>query len=424
MHDTAATGRAAELAARDAFGRLVSWLAWQWRDVAAAEDALSDALLKALETWPETGVPQAPEAWLLTVARRKLLQAARHDRVRADPALLAILAQDEAAAPADEIPDERLRLLLVCAHPAIDEKVRVPLMLQTVLGLQVTQIATALLVSPAALAQRLVRAKQKIRDAGLRFEVPGNDELPERLQHVLESIYGAFGLGLGAVDGAEARVLDLEQEAMHLCSVVCKLQPGHAEARGLLALMMFCRARRGAQGDGAGPFVPLTEQDAGRWNRDLIAGAERLLWEAATLRSPGPFQLEAAVQSAHCQRLRREPTPWTGIASLYRDLNAHFPTQGSLVAGAVAMAEAGDVAGGLRQLDAIDKSVAQNFQPWWVARAHLLVMGGHLQQLAAADEAYRVAIGLTSLQRLRDYLEKQRLLNKNRMMAVPDQLKP
>lgn len=413
MQDTAAARHAAELAARDAFGRLVSWLAWQWRDVAAAEDALSDALLKALETWPDTGVPRVPEAWLLTVARRKLLQIARHERLGADPALLAILAQDEAAPPVDDIPDERLRLLLVCAHPAIDEKVRVPLMLQTVLGLQVAEIAPALLVSPAALAQRLVRAKQKIRDAGLRFEVPDHDELPERLQHVLESVYGAFGLGLGAVDGAEARVIDLEQEAMHLCGVVCKLQPEHAEAKGLLALMMYSHARRGAQGKGADFFVPLAEQDTERWDRDLIEGAERLLWQAAELGIPGPFQLEAAVQSAHCQRMRGGATPWAGIACLYGDINAHFPTQGSRVAGAVAMAEAGDVAGGLRALDAMDAAVVRNFQSWWVARAYLLGKcgpgkSGDLQRLAAADEAYRVAIGLTTQQRLREFLERQR----------------
>lgn len=413
MQETAAARHAAELAARDAFGRLVSWLAWQWRDVAAAEDALGDALLKALEVWPRVGVPRAPEAWLLTVAKRKLLQIARHDRVRADPALLALLEPHEAAPPPDDIPDERLRLLLVCAHPAIDEKIRVPLMLQTVLGLQVAEIAPALLVSPSALAQRLVRAKQKIRDAGLRFEVPAHDELAERLQHVLEAIYGAFGLGLGVVDGAEARVLDLEQEAIHLCSVVCKLQPAHAEAKGLLALMMFNRARRAAQGNDTDPFVPLAAQDTERWDRDLIAGAERLLWQAAELGSPGPFQLEAAVQSAHCQRMRGGATPWAGIARLYADINAYFPTQGSRVAGAVAMAEAGDVAGGLRALDAMDVAVVRNFQSWWVARAYLLGKsvtgkGGDLQ-IRAADEAWRVAIGLTTQQRLRDYLERQRL---------------
>ncbi len=399
---------AAELAARESFGRLLSWLAWRWRDVAAAEDALADALLKALEVWPVQGVPQAPDAWLLTVAKRRLLEIARHDRVRADPALLAILDTGTEAAVAPDIPDERLRLLLVCTHPAIDEKIRVPLMLQTVLGLQAAEIAPALLLSPSALAQRLVRAKQKIRDAGLRFEVPAADELPARLRHVLESIYAAFGLGADIVDGAEARALDLEQEAIYLCELVCTLQPDHAEARGLLALMLFSRARRGAQRDEGGRFVPLAAQDVRRWDRDLIAKAEELLWSAAAKRDPGPFQLEAAVQSAHCQRLHGGATPWAGIAALYADINAYFPTQGSRVAGAVATAEAGDVAGGLLQLDAMDAAVVRSYQPWWVARAYLLSKSEAPQQRAGADAAYAVAIGLTSQQRLREYLESQR----------------
>lgn len=399
---------AAELAARESFGRLLSWLAWRWRDVAAAEDALGDALLKALEVWPVQGVPQAPDAWLLTVAKRRLLEIARHDRVRADPALLAILEPEAEAAAVPDIPDERLRLMLVCSHPAIDEKLRVPLMLQTVLGLQAAEIAPALLLSPSALAQRLVRAKQKIRDAGLRFEVPGVDELPGRLHHVLESIYAAFGLAADAVDGAEARVLDLEQEAIYLCELLCRLQPDHAEARGLLALMLFSRARQAAKLDEAERFVPLAAQDASRWDRDLIARAEQLLWSAAAQRDPGPFQLEAAVQSAHCQRLNGGATPWAGIAALYADINAYFPTQGSRVAGAVAMAEAGDVAAGLRELDQMDPAVVRSYQPWWVARAHLLSKSADPSHRAEADGAYAVAIGLTSQQRLREYLEARR----------------
>lgn len=399
---------AAELAARESFGRLLSWLAWRWRDVAAAEDALGDALLKALEVWPVQGVPQAPDAWLLTVAKRRLLEIARHDRVRADPALLAILEPEAEAAAVPDIPDERLRLMLVCSHPAIDEKLRVPLMLQTVLGLQAAEIAPALLLSPSALAQRLVRAKQKIRDAGLRFEVPGVDELPGRLHHVLESIYAAFGLAADAVDGAEARVLDLEQEAIYLCELLCRLQPDHAEARGLLALMLFSRARQAAKLDEAERFVPLAAQDASRWDRDLIARAEQLLWSAAAQRDPGPFQLEAAVQSAHCQRLNGGATPWAGIAALYADINAYFPTQGSRVAGAVAMAEAGDVAAGLRELDRMDPAVVRSYQPWWVARAHLLSKSADPSHRAEADGAYAVAIGLTSQQRLREYLEARR----------------
>ena len=399
--------RAVELAARESFGRLVSYLAWQWRDIAAAEDAMGDALAKALEVWPREGVPDAPDAWLFTVAKRQLLQMARHDKVRFDPAVTALLAQDEAHEHSFTIPDARLKLLFVCAHPAIAEEVRIPLMLQTVLGLEVADMAPALLLSPTALAQRLVRAKQKIRSTGLRFEEPEARELPERLQHVLESIYGAFGLSVNAMDGAEARVLDLKDEALYLCSVVCQLLPKSAEARGLLALMTFSQARRAAQIDALGDFVPLGQQDIRLWDRAAIVQADQWLWTAAQQRQSGPFQLEAAVQSAHCHRLFTGQTPWRGIAALYQQINTFYPTQGACVAGAVALAEAGDLAGGLRQLEAMDAGLVKNFQPWWVARAWLLARGGQPTR-DLADAAYRTAIGLSTQQKIKDYLERVR----------------
>ena len=407
MATGASPQRTAELAARESFGRLVSYLAWQWRDIAAAEDALADALLKALEVWPQTGVPDAPDAWLLTVAKRQLLQAARHDKLRCDPAVTALLVQDEAQDEAPAVPDARLKLLFVCAHPAIDERVRIPLMLQTVLGLQVSDIAPALLVSPTALAQRLVRAKQKIRDTGIRFEEPEARELPERLVYVLESIYGAFGLSVDAVDGAEARITDLQEEAIYLCGIVCQLMPESAEAQGLLALMTFCQARRPAQTDAAGQFVPLAAQDTALWDRDAIMRADQRLWIAAQRREPGPFQLEAAVQSAHCHRLFTGSTPWQGISLLYQQINAHFATQGSQVAGAVALAEAGKVTAGLAQLDAMDAEVVKGFQPWWVARGYLLGLLGQ-SQVTHAKEAYTHAIGLTQQHTARAHLETLR----------------
>jgi RNA polymerase sigma-70 factor (ECF subfamily) len=399
--------QAAQRAARASYGRLLSYLAWQWRDIAAAQDALGDALLKALQTWPDSGVPDAPEAWLLSVARRQLLQMARHDRVRGGPAVAALLEQTELPENQAEVPDARLKLMFVCAHPAIDEKVRIPLMLQTVLGLQVADMAPALMLSPTALAQRLVRAKQKIRDAGIRFEEPELADLPERLDCVLESIYAAFGLSLDAIDGAEARVTDLQDEAIYLGHIVCKLLPHEPEARGLLALMTFCAARKQARSDAAGAFVPLAQQDVQQWDRAAITQADQLLWTAAQQRRPGPFQLEAAVQSAHCHRLFFGHTPWHAIDQLYRQINAYFPTQGARVAGAVAMGEAGDAASGLAQLALMDSTSTQSFQPWWVARAHLLGLQGGASSVQA-EQALHMAIGLTTQPSVKNYLESVR----------------
>lgn len=397
---------AAQQVARASFGRLVSWLAWQWRDIAAAEDALADALLKALERWPIDGIPSSPDAWLLSVAKRQLMQLARHNKVRSDPAVTALLeqeyAQDEGA-PKTIIPDARLKLLFVCAHPAIDEKIRTPLMLQVVLGLQASEIAPAMLMSPATLAQRLVRAKQKIKDTGLRFEEPDASDLPARLHDVLEAIYGAFGLSVEAIAGAESRITDLQLEAIFLCGLVCTLMPEAAEAQGLLALMMFRQARRAAQLSSQGDFIPLPEQDMQRWDKAAILRADQLLWTAASQCKPGPFQLEAAIQSAHCHRLFTGKTPWAGIAQLYAQINQYYPTTGSRVAGAVALAEAGDAAAGLAQLRAIEQSHSNGFQPWWVAYAHCLRLLGQKDEATAA---LKMALGLTSDVRLRKYLER------------------
>lgn len=398
---------AAQQAARDSFGRLVSWLAWQWRDIAAAEDALADALLKALERWPIDGIPSSPDAWLLSVAKRELLQGARHDRMRSDPAVTALLQlvfESDEGTSLVSIPDARLKLMFVCAHPAIDEKNRTPLMLQIVLGLQVADIAPAMLISPTTLAQRLVRAKQKIKDTGLRFDEPDARELPARLHDVLEAIYGAFGLSVDAIAGAENRVTDLQQEAIFLCGLVCELLPQAADAKGLMALMMLRQARRNAQYDAHGDFVALSDQDVDQWDKAAILRADQLLWTAAHQRQPGPFQLEAAIQSAHCHRLFTGNTPWASIAQLYAQINLHYPTTGSRVAGAVALAEAGNPIAALAQLKEIEKNHSSSFQPWWVAYSHCLNLTGKLTE---AKSALTTALGLTSDVRLRRYLESR-----------------
>ena len=417
----AAAAKAAQTAARQSYGRLLSWLAWQWRDVAAAEDALSGAFEKALATWPAQGVPDAPDAWLLAVAKNHLLVAARRQRLHDSPEVQAVLASDPSA-PQDvqpqPLPDSRLKLMFVCAHPAIDPALRPALMLQVVLGLDATQVAQAMLSSPAAMAQRLVRVKKKIRDAGLRFDEPGPDEWPERLHAVLEAIYAAYGLAWdawesspsdGPTDGeGSTRVQGLRSEALYLADLVCTLLPddaGRAEALGLLALMLFCEARsparRSAQG---GLFVPLAEQEIGLWQRPLIVQANRLLQGAAAWAAPGPFQLEAAIQSAHCSRLFTGITPWPGIVTLYQRLITLAPSLGAQVAHAVACAQAGDVAGAAGLLAALQHPRLASYQPYWVAQAHV---AGLQQRSRDAHHALAVAIGLTTAPALRNYLQGQ-----------------
>ncbi len=401
---------AAERAARESYGRLVALLAWRWRDLAAAEDALADAFAAALAHWPRDGVPVSPEAWLITAARRRLLEAARHRRVVDDPAVAALFDPEPIAPDAPAIPDHRLKLMFVCAHPALAESVRAPLMLQAVLGLDAATIAAAFLVSPAALAQRLVRAKAKIRATGMRFEEPEAADLPERLDAVLESIYGAYTIGAAITlpepdaGPAATSTSDLRAEALYLGRLVAALQPASAEAAGLLALMLYCEARRPARIDTNGRFVPLAQQDPRRWDAAALAQAEHSLRRASAIGRPGVFQLEAAIQSAHCQRAFGGSTPWGAIAELYAALVALAPRIGARIGQAVAQAEAGDVPAGLASLAALPEDATRAHQPYWVALAHLRRLAG---QQDAAAQALRRAIALTEDPRVRDYLARQ-----------------
>jgi RNA polymerase sigma-70 factor (ECF subfamily) len=225
--------KVAEQAVRAAYGRLLAWLAWQWRDIASAEDALADALLSALNTWPRDGVPASPQAWLMTAAKYNLLKAARHRRMRDDPAVTLLLPSDAEEVPdSHELPDDRLRLMFVCAHPAIDPGMRTALMLQTVLGLDAARIASGFLVAPETMSKRLVRTKAKIKATGIRFEEPERRELPSRVDAVLEAIYGAYTLDwnhdAAAADSGVAEAESLGNEAHYLASLVASLLPGHA----------------------------------------------------------------------------------------------------------------------------------------------------------------------------------------------------
>ena len=405
--DDVDTGEAARLAARASYGRLVAYLARRWRDVAAAEDALSDAFVAALDTWPRVGVPEKPEAWLLTVARRRLIDAARHAKVEAGaaPDLDMGLGQaEQETATAAQFPDERLKLLFVCAHPAIDEAIRTPLMLQTVLGLDAATIASAFLVAPATMSQRLVRGKAKIRDARIRFEVPEAHELPVRLGAVLEAIYAAYGSGWETVAGADDRRDGLAEEAIWLGRLVTRLLPEEPEAHGLLALMLHCEARRTARRDARGGYVPLDRQDIALWSRPMIDEAERSLIMASRANNPGRFQLEAAIQSVHAHRAVTGRTDWDAIALLYAGLLRCAPTVGAHVAHAAALAEAKGVDAGLETLAAIARQAVATYQPYWALRAHLLKGLGRVEE---ANEAYARAIGLSENMAVRDFLVSQ-----------------
>lgn len=395
------TRRAVERAARDSYGRLVTFLAARSRDIAAAEDALADAFRAALETWPRDGVPDRPEAWLLTAARRRLIDGARHLQVRAEAVPDLRLAAKEAQdlAEADRFPDERLRLLFVCAHPAIDPAIHTPLMLQTVLGLDAARIASAFLVSPAAMGQRLSRAKVKIRDAGIGFELPEAKELPPRLDAVLEAIYAAYGSGWDDVAGADPRRRGLAAEAIDLGRMLRPMLPAEPEVEGLLALMLYCEARREARRSPEGDYVPLLEQDTARWSKPMIAEAERILSAAAQDRRFGRFQLEAAIQSVHAQRARTGRTDWEVIALLYEGLVRLAPTIGALVGQAAAIAEAHGAAAGWALLQAIPAEAVASYQPYWALAAHLLRRLGR-----PADMAYERAIGLCEDPAMRAFL--------------------
>src|SRR5258707_217386 len=405
--DQESAQRTIERVARESYGRLVAYLSSHTRDVASAEDALSEALVAALRTWPRDGVPQNPEAWLLTVARRSLIDLVRHQQVvlASEPTLL-LLREDSNEMPlSTEFPDERLKLLFVCAHPAIDPALHTPLMLQTVLGLDAGRIAHAFLVPPKTMGQRLFRAKTKIRDGGIQFEIPQERDLPERLDAVLEAIYAAFGISWDDMFGIDPRGRDLAEEAIWLARVLLQLMPSEAEVQGLLALMLHSEARRSARRALDGRYVPLSEQDPKQWSLPLIEEAERHLADAFKRGRSGRFQLEAAIQSVHSERAHTDRTDWAAIALFYEQLVRISPALGTRVGYAAAVAEAEGPEAGLAVLDPIAPDAVSHYQPYWAVRAHLLQRLG--QKREAAD-AYDRAIGLAEDSAVREFLLQQR----------------
>ncbi|WP_248925637.1 RNA polymerase sigma factor [Paenibacillus hamazuiensis] len=398
---------AVEQAARDSYGRLVAYLAARWHDIATVEDALSGAFVAALETWPRTGVPDKPEAWLLTAARRKLIDGARRARVqaKAEPALLAMAEEARRWSRSDEdFPDERLRMMFMCAHPDIDPSMHTPLMLQTVLGIDAARIASAFIVKPSTMGQRLSRAKAKIREERIRFEFPDESELPQRLGAVLEAVYAAYGSGWDDAAGADPRRKGLTGEAVYLGRLLVRFMPDEPEALGLLALMLHCEARLEARRNAAGSYVPLSEQDTALWSRVLIGEAERILSCAAQAGRIGRFQLEAAIQSVHAQRAYTGRTEWEEIALLYEGLVRIAPTISTHIGRAAAVAEARGAESGLALLEAIPAETIASYQPYWALAAHLFK---RLRRDEDAHAAYSRAIGLCTDPSVRDFLQRQ-----------------
>lgn len=404
-----AAAETAEAVARRSYGKLIALVAARLGDIANAEDALADAFAAALAEWPSQGVPRSPEAWLLTVARRRAIDAARRRQTRTEARGHLQLMVDEIAAAtetAGAVPDHRLGLMFACAHPAIDPAIRAPLILQTILGFDAAAVGSAFLISPATMAQRLVRAKTKIRQAGIPFQVPERTELPERLEAVLDAIYAAFSEGWADPIGGEPRRRNLTEEGLWLGQLVVALLPDQPEALGLLSLMLYAHARREARRDADGEYVPLDEQETGRWDAAMIEQAEVLLARASRMPGSGRYQLEAAVQSAHVVRRRTGRADWPAIERIYDALLALTGSPVVALNRAVAVAETRGPVAGLEALAALaDHPRVSDYQPYWAARASLLARRG---DAAAADAAYERAIGLETDPAVRRFLQRRR----------------
>ncbi len=420
MSDSASAAVTAEAVARRSYGKLVALLSARTRDVAAAEDALADAFAAALADWPAHGTPHNPEAWLLTTARRRLIDRARarhtHDGAADTLRLLGEWAQaaaDPALQAQCEIPDHRLALMFACAHPAIDPAQRAPLMLQLLLGFDAVAIGSAFLVAPATMGQRLVRAKARIRRAGIPFAVPALADLAPRLGPVLDAVYACYAEAWCDPAGTDAQRRNLADEALWLGGLLATLLPDQPEVLGLLSLMLHTHARRSARRDASGAYVPLAQQDTALWDARMLREAERLLHRAAALAlHPGSghphigrFQLEAAIQSAHGVRRFTGVADWAAIVGLYDALLRLTASPVVALNRAVALAETAGPAAALAALDSLDSdNRLTDYQPAWAARAELLL---RLGRKAEAGVAYQRAIGLEADPAVRAFLQQR-----------------
>jgi RNA polymerase sigma-70 factor (ECF subfamily) len=393
------------------YGRILATLIGAFGDFELAETATQDAFTVALERWPDEGLPPNPGGWIVTTARRRAIDRLRRDQIQARTLLDLRPDPGPAGDDMDSIPDERLKLIFTCCHPALPVEAQVGLTLRTLGGLSTLEIANAFLVSESTMAQRLVRARRKIKEAGIPYRVPPLDRVPERLEAVLAAIYLIFNEGYAASGGERLIRHDLCAEAIRLGRVLNSLLardphlPDSPEALGLLALMLLHDSRRLARISQEDQFVPLDEQDRTRWDRAAIAEGLATLDRAIGLRQPGPYQLQAAVSALHAQAARAGDTDWPQIAALYGELYRQHPTPVVALNRSVAVGMAFGPEAGLGLLEQLlaDDSLA-DYHPFHAARADLLRRAGRREE---ALQAYRRAHALANHEVERSFFQKR-----------------